>query len=144
MTTGSWPWPPGALHGTETPDPLWAWRNGRSLITVHPLGGCVMADDAAGGVVDHKGRVFDPAGGGVHDGLYVCDGSVVPCALDANPPLTISALAERTAAIMIEEREWAAGHAGDAPRSPLRSWRRRPRPPPVHRAPGRLRLDERP
>ena len=39
----------GALHGTETPDPLWAWTNDRSLISVHPLGGCVMADDAAGG-----------------------------------------------------------------------------------------------
>src|SRR5580693_9290043 len=104
-----------ALHGTETPDPLWAWTNDQSLITVHPLGGCVMADDAAGGVVDHKGRVFDPASGGVHDGLYVCDGSVVPCALDANPSLTISAIAERTAALLIEDRNWAPGDSGDAP-----------------------------
>jgi len=104
-----------ALHGTETPDPLWAWTNGQSLITVHPLGGCVMADDAANGVVDHKGQVFDPVGGGVHDGLYVCDGSVVPCALDANPSLTISAIAERTAAILIEDRQWAAGQAAGAP-----------------------------
>ncbi len=36
-----------ALHGTEIADPLWACTSGRSLITVHPLGGCVMADDAA-------------------------------------------------------------------------------------------------
>ena len=116
-----------ALQGTETPDPLWAWTHDRSLISVHPLGGCVMADDAAGGVVDHKGRVFDPVGGGVHDGLYVCDGSVVPCALDANPSLTISALAERTAALLIEDREWAAAIRDDGPaptRSPHRSWRR--------------------
>jgi cholesterol oxidase len=97
-----------ALHGTETPDPLWAWTNGRSLITVHPLGGCVMADDAATGVVDHKGQVFDPDSGGLHDGLYVCDGSVIPCALDANPSLTISAIAERTAAILLEDRHWTA------------------------------------
>jgi cholesterol oxidase len=100
-----------ALHGTETPDPLWAWTNGQSLISVHPLGGCVMADDAGNGVVDHRGQVFDPASGGVHDGLYVCDGSVVPCALDANPSLTISAIAERTAAILIEDRKWAAAQA---------------------------------
>jgi cholesterol oxidase len=98
-----------ALHGTQTPDPLWAWTHERSLITVHPLGGCAMADDASSGVVDHKGQVFDPAGGGVHDGLYVCDGSVVPLALDVNPLVTISALAERTAAMMIEERKWAPG-----------------------------------
>jgi cholesterol oxidase len=97
-----------ALHGTEISDPLWARTSDRSLITVHPLGGCVMADDAAKGVVDHMGRVFDPAGGGVHDGLYVCDGSVIPVALDANPLLTISAVAERTAALMIEERGWQA------------------------------------
>ncbi|HSZ38620.1 MAG TPA: GMC oxidoreductase [Trebonia sp.] len=104
-----------ALHGTETPDPLWAWTNGRSLITVHPLGGCAMADDADGGVVDHKGRVFDPDGGGVHDGLYVCDGSVIPCSLDVNPLLTISAIAERTAAIMIEDRKWAPAAGPESP-----------------------------
>ena len=100
-----------ALHGTEIADPLWACTSGRSLITVHPLGGCVMADDATRGVVDHRGRVFDPVGGGVHDGLYVCDGSVIPVALDANPLLTISAIAERTAAMMIEERGWGTAQA---------------------------------
>jgi cholesterol oxidase len=95
-----------ALQGTETPDPLWVWTADRSVVTVHPLGGCVMADDGASGVVDHAGRVFDPVSGGLHDGLYVCDGSVIPVALDANPLLTISAIAERTAALMIEERGW--------------------------------------
>jgi len=108
-----------ALHGTEIADPLWVSSTDRSLITVHPLGGCVMGDDAAAGVVDHRGRVFDPAGGGVHDGLYVCDGSVIPVALDANPLLTISAIAERTAALMIEERGWGTAQAaGVAPAAP--------------------------
>jgi cholesterol oxidase len=114
-----------ALQGTEIPDPLWAWAGGRSLITVHPLGGCVMADDAAKGVVDHMGRVFDPVGGGVHDGLYVCDGSVIPVALDANPLLTISAVAERTAAMMIGERGWGTAQAA-GPSAP---------PPPAEAAP---------
>jgi cholesterol oxidase len=99
-----------ALRGIPVADPLWAWTKRRSLITVHPIGGCVMADNAKRGVVDHLGRVFDPAGG-VHDGLYVSDGSVIPLALDANPLLTISAIAERTAAKMIEERKWAADTA---------------------------------
>jgi cholesterol oxidase len=107
-----------ALHGTQVPDPLWALASHRSLITVHPLGGCVMADDAARGVVDHKGRVFDPVGGGVHEGLYVCDGSVVPVALDANPLLTIAGLAERTAAMMIEERGWTPGQAAGTGEQP--------------------------
>jgi len=107
-----------ALQGTEVPDPLWACTSDRSLITVHPLGGCVMADDATRGVVDDQGRVFDPVGGGVHDGLYVCDGSVIPVALDVNPLLTISAIAERTAATMIEERGWKAAQPEGHPAAP--------------------------
>ena len=72
-----------------------------SLTTVHPLGGCVMAAQAEHGVVDAECRVFSGStGNGVHHGLYVCDGSVMPVALGVNPLLTISALAERLACAM--------------------------------------------
>ena len=67
-------------------------------LTVHPLGGCPMADDAARGVVDHLGRVFDPSGlhgKSTHDGLVVLDGAIIPRALGINPALTIAALALR-------------------------------------------------
>jgi cholesterol oxidase len=58
-------------------------------ITVHPLGGCPMADDPAAGVVDAHGRVHG------HPGLWVSDGSIVPTAIGVNPSETIAALAER-------------------------------------------------
>lgn len=64
-------------------------------ITVHPLGGCPMADDAAEGVVDDAGRVHG------YEGLYVLDGSIVPTALGVNPSKTIAALAERGVELLI-------------------------------------------
>ena len=72
---------------------------GKSLVTVHPLGGCGMGHDREHGVVDHKCRVFDAGPGAahaaVHDGLYVIDGSVMPRPLGVNPLITITAVAER-------------------------------------------------
>jgi cholesterol oxidase len=58
-------------------------------MTAHCIGGCVMGQDAAHGVIDAEHRVF-----GYH-GLYVVDGSAVGANLGVNPSLTITALAER-------------------------------------------------
>jgi cholesterol oxidase len=105
----------GAIHGTYVRNPMWTTRFGHSLVTVHPLGGCTMADDAAHGVVDDRGRVFSgTAGADVHDGLYVADGSIVPRPLGVNPLLTISALSERIAALMLADRGWAESGADRA------------------------------
>ena len=85
-----------ATGGTYVANPAWSKLLGRNLVSVHPLGGCVMAETAAVGTVDHKCRVFAGHGdGAVHDGLYVMDGSVIPRSLGVNPSLTISAIAER-------------------------------------------------
>lgn len=76
-------------------------RMKESTFTVHPLGGCCMADSPEHGVVDHLGRVFDVRPGGeiaLHGGLLVLDGSIVPTSLGANPLFTIAALAERAMA----------------------------------------------
>jgi cholesterol oxidase len=75
------------------------------LITAHPLGGCPMGDDPASSVVDLRGAVHGHA-----DGLFVADGSIVPCSLELNPALTISALAEYVAAGIIEV--WEKAHSG--------------------------------
>jgi choline dehydrogenase-like flavoprotein len=76
---------------------------GRSVTLTHPLGGCVMADDVDHGAVDAYGRVFNRRTGGVHPGLYVADGSVIPTALGVNPSLTIAAVALRTAHQIVAE-----------------------------------------
>lgn len=80
-------------------------KNPFKPITVHPLGGCRMAESADSGVVDHEGRVFVS---GLRDPkLYVCDGSIIPRSLGVNPLLTIAALAERMCAIMATQQNWS-------------------------------------
>jgi cholesterol oxidase len=76
--------------------------NGGTPVTVHPLGGAPMGSGVEDGVVDDVGRVFDPAGG-VLPGCYVADASVVPTPVGANPSLTIAALAERAAEVVLAE-----------------------------------------
>jgi cholesterol oxidase len=71
--------------------PNWLWPVNNN-ITVHPLGGCALADAPKHGVVStadgSRGQVFN------YRGLYVADGSLMPTALGANPSATIAALAE--------------------------------------------------
>lgn len=83
-----------SVGGRYIKNPLAATTMGTKPATAHPLGGCGMGDDAAGGVVNHKCQVFNNRGG-VHAGLYVCDGSVIPRSIGVNPLLTITALTER-------------------------------------------------
>jgi cholesterol oxidase len=100
------------LKGSYVEDPIWAKAVGSNLVTVHPLGGCVMSDDAAQGVVNHKGQVYSGAKGTeVHEGLYVTDGSVIPTSLGVNPLFTISAVSERNVALLAAERGWTVSYA---------------------------------
>lgn len=85
-----------ALGAIYFQNPRWHPLLGHNLITAHPLGGCPMADTPDQGVVDDRGRVYDGQGG-VHDGLYVVDGAVIPECVGRNPLLTIAAITERVA-----------------------------------------------
>jgi cholesterol oxidase len=107
-----------ALGGTYLKNPLSNQLLGQDLITVHPLGGCIMSASAEMGVVNHKGQVFAGAQGTeVYENLYVSDGSVIPRALGVNPLLTISAVAERCCALMARDRDWKIDYTL-APREP--------------------------
>ncbi|MDQ3914886.1 MAG: GMC oxidoreductase [Actinomycetota bacterium] len=74
--------------------PTW-YRPLRKNVSVHPLGGCVLADDLSTGVVSARRDAFGQVFG--YEGLYVSDGSIVPTAVGANPSATISALSEMVA-----------------------------------------------
>jgi cholesterol oxidase len=97
-----------AMQGTFVANPVWdSALLKHPLVTVHPLGGCVMGDTAEHGAVNDRLQVFSgERGGAVHPGLYVVDGAVVPRPLGVNPFLTICALAERAMALLIAERGW--------------------------------------
>ncbi|MDR6430241.1 choline dehydrogenase-like flavoprotein [Variovorax paradoxus] len=142
----------GGLGGRVLPNPLWhplpPFSSLESLLppsgpvlTVHPLGGCRMADGRERGVVDGWGRVHHGAAAGLLPGLAVLDGSIVPVSLGINPSLTIAALAER--AVPMLAADWGLALAGSPPppasERPLRRDLTHPRAP----APTRVSMRER-
>ena len=109
-----------ALGGTFIRNPLWTDVFKKDLVTVHPLGGCSMADDASRGVVNHRCQVYaGTSGDATHDGLYVVDGAVMPRSLGVNPLLTICAIAERACEQLVAGHGWGtldtADHKPDSP-----------------------------
>ena len=62
-------------------------------MTAHILGGVVIGDSPATGVIDPYHRVYG------YPTLHVVDGSAIPANLGVNPSLTIPALAERAMAL---------------------------------------------
>lgn len=101
-----------AIQAQYFSDPLWSKPLGQKLITVHPIGGCGMGDDASSGVVDDTCRVFAGSEGtDVHPGLYVCDGAALPGAVGVNPLLTIAAVAERAVEKLAQREGWTIDYA---------------------------------
>ncbi|WP_333980925.1 GMC family oxidoreductase [Sphingomonas aerolata] len=86
--------------GDRSPRPAYAQRHlggggAQDIFAVdrsaHTIGTCRMGHDGDTAVVDSDGRSFDIAN------LLICDNSIFPSALAANPALTIMALSLRTA-----------------------------------------------
>jgi cholesterol oxidase len=69
--------------------------NRKSAVTVHPLGGCRVADRPAEGVVDGEGQVYGNAG------LYISDASILPQPTGGPPSLTIAAWSAHVAASLL-------------------------------------------
>jgi cholesterol oxidase len=99
-----------AMGGAVAFNPL--WQPLHRTVSVHNLGGCVMADDAGKGVTDAGGEVFG------YPGLYVLDGGALPAATGVNPSHTIAAVAERNVEAAIRKltgnAAWRAPEAASA------------------------------
>jgi len=76
-----------ALGGALGENPSWKFLH--QPVSVHNLGGCVMAEHATAGVIDPGGEVFG------YPNLFVLDGAALPAATGSNPSHTIAAVAER-------------------------------------------------
>ncbi|UMB71141.1 GMC oxidoreductase [Mycobacterium paraterrae] len=71
-----------------------AWADLADIpMTGHFIGGCVIGETPADGVVDPYHRMHG------HAGLHVIDGSTITANLGVNPSLTITALAERATSL---------------------------------------------
>ncbi|MBK8667206.1 MAG: alkaline phosphatase D family protein [Burkholderiales bacterium] len=107
--------PAGLMRRTDDTQP------GAAAFTVHPLGGCCMAEEVDHGVVDQYGRVFNPDWNGkdaaaqFHQGLYVLDGSIMPASIGVNPLLTITAIAERAIAHLLSQSEFPGASTTASP-----------------------------
>ena len=97
-----------ALGGAMGYNPFWKFLN--QPISVHNLGGCVMAESPSAGVVDPDGQVHG------YPNLYVMDGAALPAATGTNPSHTIAAVAERNIELFIRRYKndpaWMAPERG--------------------------------
>ena len=89
-------------HARRTLSDIWAAADAKDIFAVdrsaHTIGTSRMGHDGDEAVVDADGRSFDIPN------LMICDNSIFPSALAANPALTIMALSLRTADRFIASR----------------------------------------
>ncbi len=92
-------------HAERTMLAAWDAAGAKDIWTfqrsAHAIGTCRMAESASKGVVDASGQSFDVPN------LWICDNSVFPSALPANPALTIMSLSLRTAEAFLDRQRRA-------------------------------------
>jgi choline dehydrogenase-like flavoprotein len=71
------------------------WTGAKNAYSAHPLSSCRIGDDPATSALDDRHELRG------HPGIFVTDGAAVPTSLCVNPSLTIAALAERAAALLL-------------------------------------------
>jgi choline dehydrogenase-like flavoprotein len=71
------------------------WSGAKNVYSAHPLSSCRIGDDPATSALDDRHELRG------HPGIFVTDGAAVPTSLCVNPSLTIAALAERAAALLL-------------------------------------------
>ena len=89
-------------HAVATMTAIWEAAGATEIVALarsaHTIGTCRMGTDPDRAVVGPTGRSFDV------DNLWICDNSVFPSSLAANPALTIMALSLRTADAFLQQR----------------------------------------
>jgi cholesterol oxidase len=80
--------------------PTWDSYRPGDMFGIHPLGSCRMSDSVIGGVVRNDGAVWNP-NGGVYEGLYVLDCSVLARPIIVNTSLTTAAVTERAISLIL-------------------------------------------
>ncbi|NVO20443.1 MAG: GMC family oxidoreductase [Bacteroidetes bacterium] len=70
---------------------------GNMSTTAHIIGGNPMGNSSDEGVVDEEFQVHN------YPGMYILDGSVIPCNLGVNPSLTIAAISEYACSLIPEK-----------------------------------------
>jgi choline dehydrogenase-like flavoprotein len=103
-----------------------AWTNDVvGAYTVHPLASCRIGDDPSTSALDDRHELRG------HPGIFVTDGSAVPCALTVNPAMTIAALAERAVPGIVRaarERGIDVSYGAPSPEGATSARRGTPRP----------------
>jgi len=99
----------GILRGHNAINPKWSNQFSGGVFR-QPIGGCCMGNTGLNGVVNDRGQVFIGDSDDTYDGLYVIDGSIMPCILGVNPAFTIACIAERCMRLLAQDERWTVDY----------------------------------